>query len=282
MARLRLQAPVRRPSSKDAQDPVNIQNIWDFNELKYKDSETRVGLRQMYPDPPKDNQTLEIQQQALLREQQKKLDRMRMRREAEDEDVSPSGYNLQTMGMFRNDSQESLKNSLLESDSAFLGANGETFSALEEVDLSSQLLPSARERRRMRKKALECTGDVPPAPTPLLQPDSDSLHSNFSLGVEHMKGKNEERVRRLTELQQRAAHLGADIALGEADDLMKPPPSKDSRSPSSADSIATEPWLRPGTAATLHRFLTEQQSPAKLPPDGALPLGWQGLSTAHG
>uniref|UniRef100_A0A8C2YBD0 Centrosome and spindle pole associated protein 1 n=1 Tax=Coturnix japonica TaxID=93934 RepID=A0A8C2YBD0_COTJA len=158
MARLRLQAPVRRPSSKDAQDPVNIQNIWDFNELKYKDSETRVGLRQMYPDPPKDNQTLEIQQQALLREQQKKLDRMRMRREAE----------------------------------------------------------------------------------------------------------------------------GADVAPGEADDLMKPPPSKDSRPPSSADSIATEPWLRPGTAATLHRFLTEQQSPAKLPPDGALPLGWQGLSTAHG
>ncbi|NWX82926.1 CSPP1 protein, partial [Nothoprocta ornata] len=74
MARLRLQAPVRRPSSKDAQDPVNIQNIWEFNELKYKG-------RQMYPDPPKDDQTLEIQQQALLREQQKKLDRMRMRKD---------------------------------------------------------------------------------------------------------------------------------------------------------------------------------------------------------
>ncbi|NXR04042.1 CSPP1 protein, partial [Sagittarius serpentarius] len=93
MARLRLQAPVRRPSSKEAQDPVNIQNIWEFNELKYKgrekikfhmfalDSETRMGLRHMYPDLPKDDQTLEIQQQALLREQQKKLDRMRMRRE---------------------------------------------------------------------------------------------------------------------------------------------------------------------------------------------------------
>ncbi|KAK4827042.1 hypothetical protein QYF61_013226 [Mycteria americana] len=95
MARLRLQAPVRRPSSKEAQDPVNIQNIWEFNELKYKgrekfkfhifalDSETRMGLRHMYPDPPKDDQTLEIQQQALLREQQKKLDRMRTRRETE-------------------------------------------------------------------------------------------------------------------------------------------------------------------------------------------------------
>ncbi|NXG81125.1 CSPP1 protein, partial [Baryphthengus martii] len=94
MARLRLQAPVRRPSSKEAQEPVNIQNIWEFNELKYQgrnvglgkkikfpvfavDSETRMGLRHMYPDPPKDDQTLEIQQQALLREQQKKLDRMR-------------------------------------------------------------------------------------------------------------------------------------------------------------------------------------------------------------
>ncbi|NXU12296.1 CSPP1 protein, partial [Pardalotus punctatus] len=91
MARLRLQAPVRRPSLKEAQDPVNVQNIWEFNELKYKgrckfhifalDPETCMGLRHMYPDPPKDDQTLEIQQQALLREQRKKLDRMRMRRE---------------------------------------------------------------------------------------------------------------------------------------------------------------------------------------------------------
>ncbi|NXT75685.1 CSPP1 protein, partial [Zapornia atra] len=81
MARLRLQAPVRRRSSKETQDPVNIQNILEFNELKYKDSETRMCLRRMYPDPPKDDQTLEIQQQALLREQQKKLDRMRIRRQ---------------------------------------------------------------------------------------------------------------------------------------------------------------------------------------------------------
>ncbi|XP_054045775.1 centrosome and spindle pole-associated protein 1 isoform X14 [Rissa tridactyla] len=118
MARLRLQAPVRRPSSKEAQDPVNIQNIWEFNELKYTDSETRLGLRHMYPDPPKDDQTLEIQQQALLREQQKKLDRMRMRRETEDD--SASGGNPQTMRLFRNESDEFLKNSLLESDSAFI------------------------------------------------------------------------------------------------------------------------------------------------------------------
>ncbi|NXR05849.1 CSPP1 protein, partial [Semnornis frantzii] len=79
-ARLCQQAAVGRHSSKEAQDPVNVQNIWDFNELKYKgrwNSETRMGLRQMYPYPPRDDQTLEIQQQALLREQQKRLTRMR-------------------------------------------------------------------------------------------------------------------------------------------------------------------------------------------------------------
>lgn len=42
-----------------------------------------MGLRHMYPDAPKDDRTLEIQQQALLREQQRKLGRMRMRRETE-------------------------------------------------------------------------------------------------------------------------------------------------------------------------------------------------------
>ncbi|KFV10037.1 Centrosome and spindle pole-associated protein 1, partial [Pterocles gutturalis] len=280
MARLRLQAPVRRPSSKEAQDPVNIQNIWEFNELKYKgrekfkfnifalDSETRMGLRHMYPDPPKDDQTLEIQQQALLREQQKKLDRMRMRRETE---VTHKPWDW-------NESNEFLKNSLLESDSAFIGANGETFPALGEVNLSPQLPPSARERRRIKQKALECAVQQ----TPLLQPDGFSLHSNFSLDVDQLKGKNEERLRRLTELQQKSAYLGDDVSLGEADDLLKRAPSHSGRRPSSVDTVATEAWLRPGTSETLQRLMAEQPSPAKLSPENTLPLSWQGLSTAHG
>ncbi|KAM9304205.1 centrosome and spindle pole-associated protein 1 isoform 5-T5 [Morus bassanus] len=280
MARLRLQAPVRRPSSKEAQDPVNIQNIWEFNELKCKDSETRMGLRHMYPDPPKDDQTLEIQQQALLREQQKKLDRMRMRRETED--GSASAGNPQTMGLFRNESNEFLKNSLLESDSAFIGANGETFPALGEVNLSPQLPRSARERRRIKQKALEHAEDVPPVQTWLLQPDSFSLHSSFSLDAEQLKGKNEERLHRLTELQQKSAYLGDNVSLGDADDLLQPAPPHAGRRPSSSDTVATEPWLRPGTSETLQKLMAEQSSPAKLSPEHTLPLSWQGLSTAHG
>ncbi|XP_014728500.1 PREDICTED: centrosome and spindle pole-associated protein 1 isoform X2 [Sturnus vulgaris] len=282
MARLRLQAPARRPSLKEAQHPVNMQNIWDFNELKYKDPETRLSLRHMYPDPPKDDQTLEIQQQALLREQQRKLDRMRMRRETEDfddQDDSALDSYPQTMGLFRNKSSEFQKNSLLESDSAFIGANGETFSALEEVNLLPQHPPSARERRRLRQRALESAQEeVPPGQTPLLQPDSFSLHSDFSLDVDQVKGRNEERLHRLTELQQKSPSLGDDISLGDVEELLKRAQSR----ASSTDTVATEPWLRPGTSATLRRLLEEQPSPAKLSPEKALSLGWQGLSTAHG
>ncbi|NXC39984.1 CSPP1 protein, partial [Penelope pileata] len=170
--------------------------------------------------------------------------------------------------------------------SLFAGANGETFPALEEVDLSPQLPPSARERRRIKKKALEYGNQMDltmkVGHKPDVSPDSVSVHSDFSLVVDQMKGKNEDRLRRLAELGQKSAHPGDDISLGEADDLLKPPLSRDGRRPSSTDSIATEPWLRPGTSATLRRFLVEQQSPAKLPAESALPLGWQGLSTAHG
>ncbi|NWI96193.1 CSPP1 protein, partial [Pitta sordida] len=164
----------------------------------------------------------------------------------------------------------------------FPGANGETFPALEEVNLLPQLPSSARERRRLKQKALECAEDVPAVQTSLMQPDSFSLHSNFSLDVDHLKGKNEERLHRLTELQQKSAHLGDDISLGDVDDLLRRAPSHTSRRTSSVDTVATEPWLRPGTSDPLQRFVAEQSSPAKLPPDTGLPLGWQGLSTAHG
>ncbi|NWV33429.1 CSPP1 protein, partial [Grantiella picta] len=164
----------------------------------------------------------------------------------------------------------------------FPGANGETFSALEEVNSLPQLPSSARERRRLKQRALESAEEVPPGQTPLLQPDSFSLHSNFSLDVDQLKGKNEERLHRLTELQQKSPSLGDDISLGDVDDLLKRAQSHAGRRSSSTDTVATEPWLRPGTSATLRRLLAEQPSSAKLSPDNALPLGWQGLSTAHG
>ncbi|CAI5779408.1 Uncharacterized protein PODLI_1B039996 [Podarcis lilfordi] len=268
MARLRMQAPVRRPSSKDVADPINVQNIREFNELKYKESDTRVETRYMYPDPPTTNDALDIQQQALLREQSKKLKKLRKNAEAAlDFDEPVPGFKPRDRGMVRDD----VSNSLLESDSAFIGTDGETFPILEDHDfnVNSPPLPpvSARERRREKKMDAGALG-----PTPPLQTDDDSLHSSSSLNIDQLKARNEERLRRLNELQKKAIHIADDVPLGNADD----------RRPSSVDTVATEPWLRPGTSETLRRFMAEQSSQAKLSSEMNLPFNWQGLSTAHG
>ncbi|XP_019383306.1 PREDICTED: centrosome and spindle pole-associated protein 1 isoform X2 [Gavialis gangeticus] len=283
MARLRMQAPVRRPSSKEAADAVNIQNIWEFNDLKYRDSETRADLRYMYPDPPRDDQTLEIQQQALLREQQKKLNRMKMRRDEIDTidyDDSAPGFNPRNMGLFRNDSSEFLKKSLLESESAFIDTNGETFPALEEGYLFSQPQSSARERRRLKHKAKDFTNEVPVSQAALS--DSFSLHSSSSLSVNQLKARNEERLRRLAVLQKKSVPLGADVSLGDADATLNHFPSKDGRRPNSVDTVATDLWLRPGTSETLKRFMAGESSQVKVTSENPFPFSWQGLSTAHG
>ncbi|XP_062986879.1 centrosome and spindle pole-associated protein 1 isoform X2 [Elgaria multicarinata webbii] len=283
MARLRMQAPVRRPSSKEVADPINVQNIREFNELKYKDSDTRVETKYMYPDPPTNNDTLDIQQQALLREQKKKLTKLRRNAEGVlDFDDPVSGFKSRGVGMVRDDeSNESMKNSLLESDSAFIGTDGETFPTLEEpnfnMDITSPPPVSARERRREKKK-----DDAPFRVTPPPQPDNSSLHSSSSLNIDQLKARNEERLQRLNELRKKAIHIADDISLGNADDILKELPSMGARRSDSIDTVATEPWLRPGTSETLKRFMAEQSRQAKLSSEKNLPFNWQGLSTAHG
>ncbi|XP_051826045.1 centrosome and spindle pole-associated protein 1 isoform X6 [Antechinus flavipes] len=280
MARFRLQAPVRRPSSKGL-DPT-AQNIRDFNFLKDMDSDTRIDLRYMYPESPKDDQTLEIQQQALLREQQKRLNRLRMRENVEvDLDASP-GINLQDTRMPRNETRDFLKNSLLESESAFIGTNGERYSPLEDDPLPSQRLLSARERRRNQIKGLEsvvCMDNFHPS----VQPDGFSLKSVSSINVDQLRIRNEERMRRLNELQKKPIDTDDEVSLVDPDDILKHFTSHGGeRRPSSGETVATEPWLRPGTSETLKRFVVDQLNQEQRSSENPLPFNWQGLSTAHG
>ncbi|XP_008565062.1 PREDICTED: centrosome and spindle pole-associated protein 1 isoform X1 [Galeopterus variegatus] len=271
MARHRLQAPVRRQSPKGL-DTTTFQNIHDFNELKDRDSETRVDLKYMYPDPPRDHQTLEIQQQALLREQQKRLNRIKIQEGAE-VDAIPSAK-VQEQRMPRDDTNDVLKNSLLESDSAFIGAYGETYPDIEDDVLPPpSQLPSARERRRNKSKGLDFDNNHPNVPL-----DGLSLKSVSSVNVDQLRMRNEERMRRLNELQNKPINTDDESSLVDPDDIMKPVGDDDG-----SNSVATEPWLRPGTSETLKHFMAEQlhqeqqQVPGK---PGTFP--WQGLSTAHG
>uniref|UniRef100_A0AAA9TSH5 Centrosome and spindle pole associated protein 1 n=1 Tax=Bos taurus TaxID=9913 RepID=A0AAA9TSH5_BOVIN len=272
MARHRLQAPVRRPSPKSL-DSASSQNIHDFKELKDRDSETRADLKSMYPDDPRDNDTLEIEQQALLREQQKRLNKLKMQEGAKvDLDAVPS-TKVRDHRMPREDTDDFLKNSLLESDSAFIGAHGETYPAIEDGGfLLLSPLPSARERRRNKLKGLDFDNSHPDVP-----PDGVSLKSVSSINIDQLRMRNEERMRRLNELQNKPITTDDESSLVDPDDIMR------HRGDDGSNSVATEPWLRPGTSETLKRFMVEQlrqeqqQGPGK---PGA--FTWQGLSTAHG
>ncbi|XP_016061924.1 PREDICTED: centrosome and spindle pole-associated protein 1 isoform X2 [Miniopterus natalensis] len=268
MARHRLQAPVRRQSPKGL-DTTTLQNIHDFNELKDRDSETRVDLKFMYPDPPRDYYTLEIQQQALLRAQQKRLNRIKMQEGAEvDLDAVPSTQ-VQDHRMPRDDPNDFLKNSLLESDSAFIGAYGETYPAFEEDALLPSGRPSARARRRSNLKGLASDNSCL---------DGLSLKSVSSVNVDQIRMRNEERMRRLNELQNKPINTDDESSLVDPDDIMKQVGDDGS------DSVATEPWLRPGTSETLKRFMAEQldQEQQQQVPGKPSTFNWQGLSTAHG
>ncbi|KAM4687563.1 centrosome and spindle pole-associated protein 1 isoform 2-T3 [Discoglossus pictus] len=283
LARQRLQATVRRPSLKGA-DTVNMHNIREFNDLKYRDTDTRDGVRHMYPDPPIDNQTLEIQQQALLREQQRNLNRMKRRTVLpEDFDTAPA-YNIHHTGMFRDPPKDPMKTSLLESESAFLGDNGEPFPPFIEPSTDFQRVQSARDRRRHKNKPLDFDNDIPPVPPlPLHQPDRFSLQSRSSLNVDEVQTRNEERLRRLTKLQRSSISTDDDPEpLEYADEMLKLFPTKAGDRPNSVDTVATDPWLRPGTSETLKRFMSGQMNHSKATNENALPFNWQGLSTAHG
>ncbi|KAF4022332.1 hypothetical protein G4228_014081 [Cervus hanglu yarkandensis] len=269
MARHRLQAPVRRPSPKSL-DSASSQNIHDFKELKDRDSETRADLKSMYPDDPRDNDTLEIEQQALLREQQKRLNKLKM--QEVDLDAVPS-TKVRDHRMPRDDTDDFLTNSLLESDSAFIGAHGETYPAIEDGGfLLLSPLPSARERRRNKLKGLDFDNSHPDVP-----PDGVSLKSVSSINIDQLRMRNEERMRRLNELQNKPITADDESSLVDPDDIMR------HRGDDGSNSVATEPWLRPGTSETLKRFMAEQlrqeqqQGPGR---PGA--FTWQGLSTAHG
>ncbi|XP_047697903.1 centrosome and spindle pole-associated protein 1 isoform X8 [Prionailurus viverrinus] len=272
MARHRLQAPVRRQSPKGL-DATTFQNIHDFNELKDRDSETRIDLKFMYPDPPRDHHTLEIQQQALLREQQKKLNRIKMQEGAEvDLDAIPSAK-VRDHRMLREHADDFLKTSLLESDSAFIGAYGETYPAIEDDPLPPQSqLPSARERRRNKLKGLDFDNGHPNVP-----PDGLSLKSVSSINIDQLRTRNEERMRRLNECQNKPINTDDESSLVDPDDLLK------HMGDDGSNSVATEPWLRPGTSETLKGFMAEQLNQEQQQVPGKLGIfNWQGLSTAHG
>lgn len=88
--------------------------------------------------------------------------------------------------------------------------------------------------------------------------------------------RNEDRMRRLNEHQKKPTNTDDEGSLVDPDDIMRHL-GDDGR-----NSVATEPWLRPGTSETLKRFMAEQLNEEQQQvPGKAGTFTWQGLSAAH-
>ncbi|CDQ81512.1 unnamed protein product [Oncorhynchus mykiss] len=250
MALIRAQGSSRRPNSGTAaaDSHVNMQNIREFNQLKYRDSASREEVHHVYPDPPIDEHSLDIQQQALLREQQRRIRNMR-RGEESDYPNGDAGSPSPTQA------QVNLK--------------------------SRQPLAQERESRRpARRRDFEDDMVTPGGQRDDEgQPDAQSLFSVASLNIEGVKDRNQRRIRRLDDFNDhnwRSGGLSADE--GDHLSLRSTPYHPDRRV--SVETVATEPWLRPGTSDPLKRLGTGQNRRER--PVTRDILDGDGPSTYHG
>ncbi|KAK6991003.1 centrosome and spindle pole associated protein 1, partial [Biomphalaria glabrata] len=180
----------RRPS----EDRAHPQLVEEFNALKHKnDSDSRQKFREMFPNEPETSDALETQQAALLRQQENKLQNLKGKRHINDTD---SPYIARDV---RSSSQ-------LHSNSAFVDVN-DFGSFPDDFEDMPRRNDSARYRRRTR---------APPTPK-VETPDIVSratFGSRASLNVDKLAKKNEDRLRRLRELQ------GDDLSLYDPEDVL--------------------------------------------------------------
>ncbi|XP_023650210.2 centrosome and spindle pole associated protein 1 isoform X2 [Paramormyrops kingsleyae] len=267
MARMRQQAPVKRP--------MNLQNIHDFNQLKYRDGESREEVQHRYPDPPTDEQSLEIQQQALLRGQQRRV----RRADAAGPHVPLTQRSAPPpmMGVVA----DAMRSSPLQSHSMFLKPNEGIMPVPYEWEQNASSRPG-EEMHLVRRR-----GSDPRRPgqeanrqdfASFRQPrtsgraaghrDTGSPRSGTSLNIEQLNEQNRQRMRDLEDLYR--WELGLNTLADEGAD----PALRVLQSPLdrrfSMDTVATEPWLRPGTSDTVKR-----RAQSSLP-------SWEGPSTYHG
>ncbi|XP_070784596.1 centrosome and spindle pole-associated protein 1 [Enoplosus armatus] len=233
-----VQASTRSPSSGGAR--VNMQNIREFNQLKYRDTASREEVRHMYPDPPTDAQSLDIQQQALIREQQRKI-RLMNREEEHDFLGQPLGYYHS-----RNKPGRHIhRDSILPSETAFMDVySGDACEERVHQQRPPQPSEGHTERTAPRRR-YDCDVAVPRDQRgPKIQPDAQSLQSVTRLNLEsRVRAHNQHRITRQDTGQHNSRSEGLP---GDEEDVLSLRSALERRI--SVETVATEPWLRPGTS----------------------------------
>ncbi|KAK5865218.1 hypothetical protein PBY51_016400 [Eleginops maclovinus] len=238
MARLRLQAPVRRPNSRNP-EPRNLQRIHDSLQLKYTDRESRLGFSEV---PKLEEMGVASRRRRGYRDPFQQSSQMST---AQDDyfDLSPLHQNE----YLRSAMGGSARGSLLESESAFIDRLGEAFPVPHTPELAKAPQLSARERRRLAKQP-QCTQDGAASS----QHEEYSTHSvdRLQQEVEPRGDGRSYRTSRLKALIHRGTAAPEDLS----DDDGSPPGFSlhNGNRRGSIDTVATDPWMRPGTSDTLN------------------------------
>ncbi|XP_060904751.1 centrosome and spindle pole-associated protein 1-like isoform X2 [Labrus mixtus] len=239
MARLRLQAPVRRPTSRNA-EPRNLLRIHDSLQLKYTDGESRLG----FSDVPK----LEAVGTANRR-----------RRDYRDPYLQFSSQRSTVQGDYydlspprQDEYVRSARGSLLESESAFIDPLGDAFPVPRTPETEKTPL-SARERRRVARES-QHPQDRAASSQPFRQHDDYRGRRWKQEAETSAEGRSRNRTGGLRALS-RCGNTAEQFDL--SDDNSSPPRFSRQKlnHQSSVETLATDPWMRPGTSDT-ERLMT--------------------------
>ncbi|XP_041817863.1 centrosome and spindle pole associated protein 1 [Chelmon rostratus] len=237
-----VQPSTRSPSSGAAR--VNKQNIRAFNQLKCRDTASREEVRHMYPDPPSDAQSLDIQQQALLREQQRRIRLMNREDEHDFLDQQLSHYHYRHKpGRYIH------RDSMLPSGAVLIDVYG---GGAREEHVHEQGPPQHsaehQERTAPRRRHDYDVAASTDKRNRNVQPDAQSLQSVTSLNLKSkVKAHNQDRVRQSTGDRSSTS----DGLPGDEVDVLSLSSALERRV--SVETAATEPWLRPGTSDAVKR-----------------------------
>ncbi|XP_049898888.1 centrosome and spindle pole-associated protein 1-like isoform X3 [Epinephelus moara] len=244
MARLRLQAPVRRPNSRNV-EPRNLLRIHDSLQLKYTDGESRLGFSDV-PKPEEGGGGGRRRRE--YRDPYHQFSSQRSTVQDDYFDLLPPQQN----DYLRSVLGGSARGSLLESESAFIDPLGDAFPVPQTPELEKAPLLSARERRRLAKQP-QRPQDRAASSQPFSQRDDYSAHSGNRLQQEAEPSGDigsRDRTGRLMALSRRGNTAGAaDLS----DDNSSPPRFSlgNLNHQGSVDTVSTDSWMRPGTSDTL-------------------------------
>ncbi|XP_039979346.1 centrosome and spindle pole associated protein 1-like [Xiphias gladius] len=241
MARLRLQAPVRRPNSRNM-DPRNLLRIHDSLQLKYADEKSRLGSSEV---PKLEEVGVTSRRRHDYRDPNRQFSSQRSTVQDDYLDLSPpqqNDYLKSVMG-------GSARGSLLESESAFIDPLGDAFPVPRTPEFEKTPQLSARERRRLAKQSQHPLERA--ASSQSTGQDDYSTHTGNRLQQEQGgEGRSRYRTGRLMALSRRGYTAGP---VDRSDDDSFPPQFSlhNLNHPSSVETVATDPWMRPGTSDTL-------------------------------